>query len=115
MRDVIHRIYSQLQLEEMADMPFRAVLAEATFAGNALSSVNGSSPYNAVYGRVPAILPSTDRSPDATGLGTREPFQIRHTRRLREVSVQSMIEGSARERMGKALYTRTGPTAQVFG
>ena len=57
LRQVTHKIYSQLRQEEMTDIPFKSVLAEATFAGNALLEVNGSSPYNAVCGRVPSILP----------------------------------------------------------
>jgi len=38
-------------------VPFPRLLAEAVFAGNALISINSTTPYNAVYGRVPSILP----------------------------------------------------------
>ena len=69
LRQVAHRIYSQLQQEELKGMLFFSVLAEATFAGNALLSIHGSSPYNAVYGRAPADFPGIDQSPDSTGLG----------------------------------------------
>ena len=60
LRQTIHKIYSQLQEESMGEIPFESVLAEAVFAGNALLEVGGSSPYNAVYGRIPSILPGID-------------------------------------------------------
>ena len=65
LRDAIHRIYSQLS-EEGITLPFSSVLSEATFCGNALLTVGGHTPYNAVMGRVPRMLPSIDhiRSPD---------------------------------------------------
>ena len=37
---------------------------------------------------------------------------LAHTHRLREVSVQAMVEGSARARLGRALNTRTTMPAQ---
>ena len=64
-----------------------------------------------MYGRVSAILPSIDqiRVP-----GDAEPQSpnIAHTHRLREVSVQAMIEGSAKARLGRALNTRTTMAGQ---
>ena len=71
LRDAIHKIYSQLH-EEGISLPFESVLSEATFSGNALITVGSHTPYNAVMGRVPRMLPSIDhiRSPDATGSGT---------------------------------------------
>ena len=63
LRDTIHRIESQLEEEGLGGTAFTTILAEATFCGNALLTVNGSSPYNAVYGRVPRILPSIIRWP----------------------------------------------------
>ena len=44
LRDSIHRAQSQLREEGIQDVPFRTVLAEAVFAGNALLTVNGSTP-----------------------------------------------------------------------
>ena len=80
LRDCVHRIEGQLK-EEGLEMPFHSILAEATFCGNALLAVNGSTPYNAVYGRVPNILPSIDQinPPDAE----RDPLLVRHSHRLR--------------------------------
>ena len=67
LRDALHRIHSQLQ-EEGLTLPFESVLSEATFCGNAMLTVGGNTPYNAVLGRVPRMLPSIDqiRSPVAS-------------------------------------------------
>ena len=111
LRQVVRKIYSQLKHEEMADAPFASVLAEATFAGNALLEVGGSSPYNAVYGRVPSILPGIDRSPDSSGLRSN---QLLDSHRLREISITSMIHGSAAARIGRALNTRTTQAAPTY-
>ena len=40
-------------------VPFSRLLAEAVFAGNALISINATTPYNAVYGRVFYQTPTT--------------------------------------------------------
>ena len=95
MRDQVHRIESQLIEEGMNDVPFESILAEAVFAGNAMLTVNGSTPYNAVYGRVPALLPGINQidAPDRRSL----PPSIKDTHRLREISIQAMVEGSALE------------------
>ena len=82
LRDAILRIEGQLKEEGLfADTPFTSILAEAVFSGNAMLSINGSTPYNAVYGRVPNLLPGIDQvaPPDAH----RDPPLVRHTHRLR--------------------------------
>ena len=75
-------------------MQFVSILAEAVFCGNALLSINGSSPYNAVYGRVPQILPGIDqvRPPG----DDREPATFRHAQRLREVHTALEARGLSR-------------------
>ena len=60
LRDTIHKIESQIK-EEGLTIPFASILADAVFVGNALLSINGSTPYNAVCGRVPLILPGIDQ------------------------------------------------------
>eukprot|EP00974_Lingulodinium_polyedra_P112765 10913292-Lingulodinium_polyedra.AAC.1 len=40
------------------------------------------------------------------------PGLIAHAHRLREVSLQAMVEGSARARLGRTLNTRTTMAAQ---
>ena len=96
----------------MGDMPFELVLGDAVFAGNAMITVNGSTPYNALYGRVPAILPSIDQINNPRGSPSADPRTQHDTNRLREVSVQNMIEGSAAARLGRTMNTRTTMPAQ---
>ena len=89
----------------------KAYLLSAYF-GNAMLTVGGSIPYSALYGWVPIILPSIDHitTPGEDGNPNRD--TLAHTHRLREVSVQAMVEGSARARLGRALNTRTTMPAQ---
>ena len=116
LRDVLHKIDSQLVEEGLTDVPFGMRLREAIFVGNALLSVNDTTPYNALYGRVPQMLPDINGATDASTGGARsgEPGSIRHAHRLREISVQRMVEHTAQERVKRALNTRTLPAAQTI-
>jgi len=102
-REVIHKNEEQLKKDRI-DLPFDMIVAEAVFAGNTLLTINGSSPHNAVYGRVPRILPSIDGiyAPERT-MATM-PSTIAHTHKLREIAVAAMVEGSAQERLKAALH-----------
>jgi hypothetical protein len=112
LRDTIHRAQGQLKEEGLAGVAFETILAEAVFCGNALLTVGGSTPYNAVYGRVPRILPSIDQVAAPDEGHQPEVGLIQHTHRLREISIQAMVEGSARARLGRAMNTRTTLPAQ---
>ena len=57
LRNQLHLIDDQMTADGITGIPFPSVLAEAVFAGNALLSYAGFSPYNAVYGRQPPLLP----------------------------------------------------------
>ena len=108
-RDTLHKVDSQLAAEGIV-VPIEQRVSETIFAGNALISINNTTPYNALYGRVPNILPDINAAPVDTEGDL--PGTIRHAQRLREVAVQRMIEGTAHERVGRALRTRTLPAAQ---
>ena len=118
LRDVLHRIDMEMGHGGLTNVPFKYRLSEAAFAGNALVSVNQSTPYNAVYGRVPKMLSDIEQVPDS---GTRDseslpyPGLLRHSHRLREIALQQMIEGTARARLGRALNTKTLPAGQIEG
>ena len=94
LRDVLHRIDTEMEHEGLTNVPFKYRLAEAVFAGNALVSVNQSTPYNAVCGRVPKMLPDIEQAPDG---GTRDsdalpyPGVLRHSHRLREIALQQTL------------------------
>eukprot|EP00974_Lingulodinium_polyedra_P069878 6761527-Lingulodinium_polyedra.AAC.1 len=57
----LHKVDAQLRAEEL-EVPFKYRLAEATLACNCLLTVNGCTPYMALYGRVPNMLPSLSLS-----------------------------------------------------
>ena len=110
-RDVIHRRDAQLKTEVLLDIPFEYRLAEAVFAGNALATVSNTTPDNAVYGRVPSLLPNMNQTngngehsdPESMPL----PGVHRNSHRLREIAIQQMIEGTARARLGRTRRTKT--------
>ncbi len=60
LRDATHRCDAQLRAEAITDVPFEQRLNECVFSGNALLSINGCTPYNAVYGRTPPLLPGLE-------------------------------------------------------
>jgi hypothetical protein len=106
LRDQLHRIDAQLN-EESLTVPFKMRLAEATFAGNALISVNKATPYQAVLGRTPALLPQLSLTDAAQDDGNAQVDLVRYAHRVREVALQSLIEGTAKSRILRALQTRT--------
>ena len=116
-RDCIHRIDAQLDHEGLTNIPMTYRLAEAVFCSNALVSVNNMSPYNAVYGRVPHLLPDINQPNEneapSDSSAVPHPGLIRHSQRLREIAVQAMVEGTARARLGRALQTRSLPAGQA--
>ena len=68
-----------MQEEGLVGVTFESILAECVFCGNAMLTVNGSTPYNAVYGRVPHILPSIEQVEPPTGGGRVSDATLAHT------------------------------------
>ena len=111
-QEIFNKIIEQCKAEGI-QIPLKHVVSEGTFCSNALISVNNSTPYNNLYGRTPHILPSIDQfdeenETDLEGQGT-----IRHTHRLREISVKQTIEATARARAKRALECRTAQSGQT--
>lgn len=110
LRASIRKIATQLSAEGLP-MPFQRVLAEATFVINATSTVSGASPYTAVFGRSPALLPelgpreiiNDDRNADCPVAGSAQ---------AREIAVQTIAEESARQRLRTAIKTPTRPAGE---
>ena len=95
---------------EGIDVPFPERVAETVFAGNALLSINGSTPYQALYGRTPPLLPGIEV---INGEGAIVPVTDRHVGRCREIACQAIIEGTARNKILRALNTRTLPAGET--
>ena len=72
LRHSMHTAESQLQREGIV-VQFPQLLAEAIFAGNALVTHGGATPYNARFGTQPAMLPDLHVPADDTtaGIGRR--------------------------------------------
>jgi hypothetical protein len=95
---------------EGISIPFPQLRAEAVFAGNALISINSTTPYNALHGRVPHILPDINHVTATPSNDT--PASIRHANRLREIAISRMVEATAQQRIQRAMTTRTLASAQ---
>ena len=90
------------------------ILAEALYAKNAMLQVHGCSPYQALLGRVPELLkefesPGISLTDDALG-----GQHTRHATRLRELSLQSMIEGTAKARLSRASHSQSKPAGELL-
>lgn len=81
-----------------------AILGEALFAQNALNTVGGYTPYQAVYGRQPGMLPPIQGKPQYDSADGRA------EQRIREIAIQSMTEASAKAQ----LYRATKAIAQKY-
>ena len=70
LKEQLNRSCSQLATEgykignSPRQMPMDSLLAECVFAGNALLSYHGHSPYEAVFGRTPSLLPDATQPVD---------------------------------------------------
>ena len=104
-------IEEQLKEDGMTVDP-TALLSEAVFAGNSMLAQEGVTPYNAVYGRQPPLLPDTALPLEDTE-GS-QPGLTRHVHRLREVSLQKLIEATSRHRVQRALKAHTKPAGEEF-
>ena len=100
LRDSIHRVTTQCQSEGLT-VEFKHILSDCVVCGNAMLSINGSTPYHAVYGRVPALLPD-----DRQVIDDAEPGTARHVIRMREISVRAMVDGIAHTRVQRAMNTK---------
>ena len=107
-RKIIHRVRCQLDEEGIA-MPLEIVIAECALIKNLLITVAGYSPYQAVYGRLPPLLaefePVSDCQIDDQSAGI--PGISRHHHRLRELAMQAMVEMTAKDRLRRALRSKT--------
>ena len=101
LRHAMHTAEEQLKRENM-NVTFKQLLAECTFACNSMITHNGASPYNARVGRQPSMLPDLQAPPDDTSVGPG-----RYVHRIREVSLQKIIESTATARINRASRSQT--------
>ena len=86
-------------------------MAGAVFAGNAVVTVNNTTPYNAAYGRVLSLLPNMNQTSGNGELSDPEslplPGVLRNPHRFREIAIQQMIDRTARARLRRSLRTES--------
>ena len=107
------RLKSQAD-EEGLKVTNNMLLTAALTAKNALTNVGGVSPMQAALGHQPAILPDStqmaaiqDDNNALTGSGI-----ARHSQRIRELAVEAMVNVSAKERLERAMRTKTRKAVQ---
>ena len=99
-RDIIHKIGTQAELERL-DIPFNDKLSEAIFAKNIFLNVGGYSPFQALYGRFPAVLSDLETSSQSVVFDDSGSIAgaSRSVIRLREIALSAMVEATALSRM----------------
>lgn len=110
LRNTIHKVSDQLASDGIV-MPFVRVLSESTFVINTITSIGGISPYVAVFGRSPALLPELGPR-DVLNDDRNEECPIQHATRIRELAIQTITEQTARERLRVANRTPTRPAGE---
>ena len=99
LRTALHKCQTQLAAEGI-EIKFSHILADAVFSKNALLSIGEGTPYIALLGRVPSLLPQlehiagTAQLDDDTGIEG-----SRHVHRWRDIAVASMVEALVERRL----------------
>ena len=93
------------------------IIAEATFAKNAMIRVFGNTPYSARLGRNPIMLRDfegaamsalTDEGPQGSS------GVLKNVNRVREIACQRMLEGTANDRMTRANESKTRRSGELL-
>ena len=95
----------------------RRVLNIAIFMKNALITSNGHAPYQAVFGRQPAMLPSLKSGytgPVHDNMARPE-TNVRHQSRLREIAAQSITEAPSEVKLERAYRHKSIPAGELRG
>ena len=109
----LHRTESQL-LKESIRCTFEQVLYIVFFMKNSLTVVNTSTPYNALLGRQPAMLPPLEggHSGEIDSMARAETNAHDHAR-VREVAAINIIEATAHQRLERVDRSNTRPAMEL--
>ena len=117
LRVCMHVTEEQCKREGIA-ITIKMLLAQCLFMGNSLTSVGSATPYQAVMGRQPQMLPPlADSSAPSTSdtQNTGDSADGRREARIREIAINSMVQASAMARVSRALGAKTsGSTASLY-
>ena len=115
LRDALHRMLAQARSEKLL-VDFEDVLSEATYAKNVMLSINGTSPYVALFGRFPQILGEFEaqgQSAITDGEGGIRGAS-RHSVRLREIAIANIAESQASQRLKQAERSQSRLTGELL-
>ena len=90
-------------VQEGLQISINMVLALSVFAGNALTTVGTGTPYQAVYGRQPLMLPPLEGEAVHTGDSNEGHVEAR----VREITIASMVQASPMARVSRTLKSKT--------
>ena len=108
LRQSAHSTEGQL-IKEGISCTFEEVLASVVFAKNALTVINNATPYQALFGRQPAMLPPIEEG-SVGALEDSRPSpgtKSRHHQRVRETAACNIIEANAKARVERGDRSRT--------
>ena len=100
LRAVLHIMTEQMKREGIELSP-RVMVMSAFFALNALTTVGTKTPYQALYGRQPAMLPPIEGESIHDGADGRKEQRIRH------IAINSMVQASAIAQTTRATKSRS--------
>eukprot|EP00434_Breviolum_minutum_P026800 symbB.v1.2.023686.t2/scaffold2188.1/size86315/1 len=106
LRRQLHLIEDQTTSEGFA-ASFDMILSEAVFAKNALFQVGNSSPYQALFGRVPPLLSVMSEESE-------EPMTDTESARLRQIAISTMIQATAEMKAKIASQTKTRRAGELL-
>lgn len=120
LRQALHRVESQIK-EESLCCTFEICLATVTFMHNSLIVIGKSTPYQALLGRQPAMLPplaggmvkhDMSLAPESRIINELSGAGQRHIARVREIAAAQIIESTALSRMTQADKGKTVPALE---
>ena len=101
-------------IKEGIVMAFSVILAIVTFMKNALTVVNTSTPYQALLGRQPAMLPPLEGGYNGCVVDQARPHSdARSQSRVREIAAANIIEATAKMRVERADRHNSRPTVEL--
>ena len=111
-RSSLQTAEAQLVTEGLA-VPFEQVLSSCVFMHNSLTVINNTTPYQALLGRQPAMLPPFEGGHSGeVDSQARSETNTRHHARVREVTAMSYIEATARARLLRIEKHKARPAAE---
>ena len=113
LRQALHKTETQLLQEDLTSISVECTLAMVTFMKNSLTVIGTSTPYQALLGRQPLILPpqeggTTAQQNGGTAVECNRGFTDgKHQARVREIAAINIIEANAKSRLDRASNSNT--------